>query len=177
MTDPYYILNISRDASDQQVKNAYRKLAKRYHPDVSKETNAAEKFIAINEAYETILNGTTQFEQIYETFTPPSHTPPTPDPQARARQYAQAKYEEFVRNNTAFKQKWYYFPTKVFSYAFVYLLYLFGIFMIIVPIGAGVFTSFENGYILPLFLVLFGGLWIKTTKSFEKEIAQYFKEY
>ena len=180
MSDPYHILNISSDATEQQVKDAYRKLAKRYHPDVSKEADAADKFIAITEAYETILDGTSQFQELYDAFgtqTSSQGPPPVTDPQERARRYAQAKYEEFVKNNTTFKHKWYYFPTKVFSYVFLSLMYLMGVIMIIIPIGHGIYTSFEDGFIVPVFLAMFGVIWINTSGKFKKEIEKFFQEY
>jgi curved DNA-binding protein len=52
--DYYKILGVARGASDEEVKKAYRKLARRYHPDVSKEPNAKEKFQEVSEAYETL---------------------------------------------------------------------------------------------------------------------------
>jgi curved DNA-binding protein len=45
---------VPRDASDEAIKKAYRKLARKYHPDVSKEPNAKEKFQDVAEAYETL---------------------------------------------------------------------------------------------------------------------------
>lgn len=51
----YRILGISEGASKTDVKRAYRRLAKRYHPDKNVGPLAAKKFIAINEAYETLL--------------------------------------------------------------------------------------------------------------------------
>jgi DnaJ-class molecular chaperone len=56
MTDPYEILGVSSDASIDEVKQAYRRLARRYHPDVSKESNAEEKFKEIQNAYDEIKN-------------------------------------------------------------------------------------------------------------------------
>lgn len=53
--DPYKILGISRDASDDEVKRAYRVLAKKYHPDVNKEAGAEEKFKQIQNAYDQIM--------------------------------------------------------------------------------------------------------------------------
>jgi len=52
--DYYKILGVERGASDEEVKKAYRKLARKYHPDVSKEPNAKEKFQEASEAYETL---------------------------------------------------------------------------------------------------------------------------
>lgn len=52
--DYYAILGVERGASDGDVRKAYRKLARKYHPDVSKEANAEERFKEIGEAYETL---------------------------------------------------------------------------------------------------------------------------
>ncbi len=49
--DYYEILGIPRNASVEDIKSAFRKLARQYHPDVSKEADAEEKFKEINEAY------------------------------------------------------------------------------------------------------------------------------
>lgn len=58
MKDPYTVLGVSRDASDDDIKKAYRDLARKYHPDNYQDTNlselAAEKMKEINEAYDTI---------------------------------------------------------------------------------------------------------------------------
>ncbi len=52
--DYYKILGVARDASADDIKKAYRKLARKYHPDVSKEKNAEESFKEVSEAYETL---------------------------------------------------------------------------------------------------------------------------
>ena len=52
--DYYETLNVKRDASDAEIKSAYRKLARKYHPDINKTKEAEEKFKDINEAYEVL---------------------------------------------------------------------------------------------------------------------------
>ena len=59
MIDPYSILGISRDASDEEVKKAYRKLSRKYHPDANidnpNKEQAEEKFKQVQQAYEQIM--------------------------------------------------------------------------------------------------------------------------
>ena len=59
MRDPYEVLGVDRNASDDEIKNAYRKLAKKYHPDLNPgDEVAAEKMNEVNAAYDAIRNGT-----------------------------------------------------------------------------------------------------------------------
>lgn len=54
--DYYEVLGVSRDASQEEIKKAYRNLAKKYHPDVSTDPNATEKFAEIQVAYDCLSN-------------------------------------------------------------------------------------------------------------------------
>ena len=52
--DYYKIMGVTPNASEQEIKTAYRRLARKYHPDISKEPNAEEQFKEMGEAYETL---------------------------------------------------------------------------------------------------------------------------
>lgn len=59
MFDPYSVLGVSRDASDEEIKKAYRKLSRKYHPDANinnpNKVQAEEKFKEVQQAYEQIM--------------------------------------------------------------------------------------------------------------------------
>ncbi|UQS81575.1 molecular chaperone DnaJ [Bombilactobacillus folatiphilus] len=67
--DPYETLGIDRDASDDEIKRAYRKLSKKYHPDINKAPDAEKKFKDVNEAYEILKDPQrkAQFDQYGST--------------------------------------------------------------------------------------------------------------
>ncbi|MFO8069916.1 MAG: molecular chaperone DnaJ [Alkalibacterium sp.] len=64
--DFYDLLGVSKDASQEEIKKAYRKLSKTYHPDINKESNAEDKFKKISEAYEVL--GDEQKRAAYDQY-------------------------------------------------------------------------------------------------------------
>lgn len=59
MSDPYQVLGVDRNASDEEVKKAYRELARKYHPDANinnpNKAQAEEKFKEVQAAYQQIM--------------------------------------------------------------------------------------------------------------------------
>ena len=79
--DYYKILGVQRGAGDEEIKKAYRKLARKFHPDVSKEANAKEKFQEVSEAYETLRDKEKRaaYDSLGSGFRPGQDFRPPPD--------------------------------------------------------------------------------------------------
>src|SRR6202044_923440 len=79
--DYYEILGVARGADADQLKRAYRKLARKYHPDVSKEKNAEERFKEVQEAYEVLRDPEKRaaYDQLGRDFRAGQQFRPPPD--------------------------------------------------------------------------------------------------
>jgi len=79
--DYYEILGVGRGADADEVKRAYRKLARKYHPDVSKEKNAEDKFKEVQEAYEVLRDAEKRaaYDQLGRNFRNGQQFRPPPD--------------------------------------------------------------------------------------------------
>jgi curved DNA-binding protein len=79
--DYYEILGVTRGADADEVKRAYRKLARKFHPDVSKEKNAEDKFKEVQEAYEVLRDSEKRaaYDQLGRDFRNGQQFRPPPD--------------------------------------------------------------------------------------------------
>ena len=101
MDDPYRVLGLKPDATDEEVKQAYRRLAKKYHPDMNPgDAYAAQKMNEINAAYDQIKNPqkNTTYRQAYQDpfagWYRQSQSYGTNDAVLRAEQYIQLQQYE-----------------------------------------------------------------------------------
>lgn len=115
MNGYYDILELSTNATEQEIRKAYRRLAKRYHPDVNKTKNAHEKFIEISEAYEFLINHGQHYKTSFTIATTEEQN--TNDYRSReeferfrqtsrekAENQAKMRYETFKKQHEAFQK-------------------------------------------------------------------------
>ena len=79
--DYYKVMGVARDATETQIKQAYRKLARKYHPDVSKEKDAEARFKEVGEAYEVLKSPEKRaaYDQLGQGHAPGQEFRPPPD--------------------------------------------------------------------------------------------------
>ena len=79
--DYYAIMGVARDASQDDIKRAYRKLARKFHPDVSKEADAEVRFKDLGEAYEVLKDPEKRaaYDQLGQGYRPGQEFRPPPD--------------------------------------------------------------------------------------------------
>lgn len=171
----YDILEINPGASESEIKKAYRRLARKYHPDVSKEEDAEERFLEITEAYQNLIERPLSKRATYE----PVNQPPDREEQRRerARQYAKMRYDEFRKNTLAFKKTWYYTPLKILTYTIVYCLYVVALLLFLAPVIAWIITRNTFLSIMFAFFILISSHVFSLGREIYKGTKSYFSDW
>ena len=94
--DYYKVLDVEKTAKPDDIKNAYRRLARKYHPDVSKEANAEEKFKNLQEAYEVLKDPEKRraYDQLGSNWQQGQEFRPPPGWGGNARSYSSEDFSQ-----------------------------------------------------------------------------------
>ncbi|WPP50596.1 DnaJ domain-containing protein [Catalinimonas niigatensis] len=196
----YQILGIPLGSTKSEIKKAYRKLAMRYHPDRNNGKDADHKFFQITEAYEILIGERKapvvrtvshhyqrQYTRRSYNFRRQSYREMWEDERdrrrrearQRAREQAKMRYENFRRNNGAFKKSWYYKPTYYLIQAIYVIGWALGIFLLFSPFFAAFYFYAQGSqwwkglFCLPLMLA--GILCIHHTQKLKQEADPFFR--
>ena len=174
MAQSYYVLGLRPGASDGEIKKAYRHLARKYHPDVSKEPDAEERFIEITTAYDYLLEK--------KSAPRPGFVYEEPEPDAeelrreRARRYAQMRYEQFRKETMEFRRAWYYTPLKIIRFTIVVALYAVAAGMLVSPVLAWYITHNSIAVFGFAFLAIVSSQVYVLARAIYKGTEVYFKD-
>lgn len=158
MLEEYYkILGLNKGANQEEIKKAYRFLAKMFHPDVSDDPDAGEKFIKITEAYEILMNRSV-FETLRITSDSEEEQKYTYEyfkkvAREKAKMAAEMRYETLRREHEAFQKSGMYDLFLLMNYFFHGFLVVFTLFLLIFP----VYLAIKTGFFGMFFLWIIGG--------------------
>lgn len=178
MADYYNLLGISTNATESEIRAAYRKKAKLYHPDVNKSPDAHALFVLLTTAYETLINphkreryntkGSRSAKSSFETYQEWMQKK-----KAQAEYEAQKRYQEFLRNREKFRNSRYYTLAIWVTYLAWFVSMLFGV----IDIAVCFYLVYEVHFMLFFFVLPFicGGVYlIKWSTDWFKETKRYF---
>jgi hypothetical protein len=152
--DYFKILELEKDAGPDEIKRAYRQLAKKYHPDINKAPDAHEQFIKITEAYEILINQDLH-EYYYHRETARDHgfmreqyEKARQEARESARRYARMKYEKFVREQEAFKKSGWHDLILTIRYFLRIMVFPIIVFLIAMPLISEEVSEHPSGYVM-----------------------------
>lgn len=177
MADYYHLLGVSDNASEADIRAAYRKKAKMYHPDVNKSPDAHSLFVLLTSAYETLINP--HKRQRYNDRTKRSvdnlqtYQEWVKARKAKAEFEARMRYYEFLQNREKFRQSRFYFLAVWVTQIARVVAWLFGIAIVAICL----YIIYDVHFVLIFLLLPFicAGIYLmKCTNDWYKETRKYF---
>ena len=169
MKDYYQILEVSDTSSLEEIKQAYRNLAKRYHPDINKSPDAHQRFIEISEAYEVLVQRKTE---LVVPFSEVEHEEFLRDIREAAKKQARMRYEKFERQHEAFRESGLYDVGLLLKYIGRFLLPVISLGMIVIPVLVCISEESVQPFFYLFFLWVIGGFLLYYTYQ---ERAKFFR--
>ena len=152
--DYHKILGLKKNAGPDDIKKAYRQLAKKYHPDINKAPDAHDQFIKITEAYEILINR--DLHDFYfhrETSRDPGfmraqYEKAREEARDSAQRYARMKYEKFIREQEAFKKSGWHDLILTLRYILRIMVFPFTVFLIVMPLVSEEVSQHPSGFVM-----------------------------
>lgn len=179
----YRILGITSKAGPEEVKRAYRRLAKKYHPDVNPDPSATQKFIDGTQAYERIIERLKRPNSYKYRYTKAAYhkqqkkkAAKKEHPRNRARRYSSMNYKKYKQKSSAYTDTHFFWFYRLFYYGMQLFVYI--LFFTIIFLSAWAFAVSLN----PILLGVLAAAFYVLTKSFgffkgwKKDFKNIFKD-
>jgi hypothetical protein len=161
-SDYYRILGLENGCSIEEIKKAYRKKAREYHPDINHAPDAKDLFISITEAYEFLITNFKKLasdEQAYKQATEEWRKYRQDRSRQKARVYAQASYMRFKNTN-------FYKTTRIFDGTAIIYSLVVSILVLVITVSGYIYRlhhplpGIEKPTVLVLILFLMLGMFL-----------------
>jgi len=179
--DYHKILELDRDAGPVEIKQAYRNMAKKFHPDINLSPEAHDRFIEITEAYEILMNQDLQEYYIYRErasnieFRRAQYEKARKAAQEAARRYAKMKFEKFKQEQEAFKKSGWHDLILSLRYVIRILVFPLIVAFIALPLISEEVAEHPTGYVMFWLLALILGFFvINNWKNYLKIDSYYY---
>lgn len=173
----YEILGVSINATEDEIRKAYRRRAKEFHPDLNKAPDAGAKFLIVKKAYETLINKNKRIVYNNKRKNPHSSYDAYMAWKKKKKEEEEReeflRYQEFIRERERFRNSKLYVPMKIFMMFGAFLGYCVG--LGIITICGFVLYRTHVAFVFLLLPFLAGGVYlIKCTADWYSSSKKYF---
>jgi hypothetical protein len=174
----YRILEVSENASDEEIRKAFRNKAKLYHPDVNQSPDAHAMFVTLTAAYDTLINRhkRSRYDQKRQNPADPfrAYNQWIRTQKAQAEFNAQSRYYDFIKRREKLRSNPYlYYQSLVFVYVATGFCYTFASFLIIIC-SIIIFLKHPIWFFFLLPFICAGIYLIRCTFFWYKDAKRYF---